>query len=318
MKKVYLIISIDTECDKGPGWKLQRPMAFENITKGLPQTLEPLFKKFSIKPTYLLSPEVMQHAESVAYFKRLQQTELGTHLHLEFIEPNANWEADRTKGIQADLDAEIEYEKLKNLTVLFNAQFGYQPLSFRAGRFGIGKNSFRYLQELGYQVDSSITPFKTHYYESGKVNNFWGKPVHPYRVSNSNLIQVPVSISNTDFAKLPTWIVGQVEDKRTLSKRILGRLGYRSKSTWFRPHRSDGQGLIHVAKELMDTTPANKIPVLNMMFHSNEILAGASPYCQTDEEVTAYCTALEEVFDFLHVKYEVCSIGLGEYAKHFN
>lgn len=315
--KIFVLISIDTECDKGPGWKLQQPMAFENITKGLPQTLEPLFEGLSLKPTYLLSPEIIQHGESIAYFKSLRNVELGTHLHLEFIEPEANWKADRTKGIQADLSSQLEFEKLKNLTDLFTTAIGYAPLSFRAGRFGIGRHSFTHLQQLGYRVDSSITPFKTHYYESGTINNFWGKPSYPYRISNSDLIQVPVSIANEDFSRLPLWVLRNVEDKRTLSKRILGRLGYKSKSSWFRPHRNDGKGLIHVAEQLIRATPSHKIPVLNMMFHSNEILAGASPYCQTDEEVQAYLKALEEVFAFLQRNYQVCSIGLGEYAAHF-
>ncbi|MCB0494436.1 MAG: hypothetical protein KDC93_18690 [Cyclobacteriaceae bacterium] len=317
MKQVYLIISIDTECDKGPGWKLQRPMAFENIIMGQPQNLAPLFGQYSIKPTYLLSPEVMQHADSVSYFKSLKHVELGTHLHIEFIEPAADWEADRTKGIQADLDSGVEYDKLKNLTSLFKDQFGYQPSSFRAGRFGIGKDSFQHLHQLGYAVDSSVTPFKTHYYESGTVNNFWGCPVHPYRISNTDLIQVPVSIANEDFSKLPSWIVKNVKDKRTLSKRVLGRLGYKSKSKWFRPFKSDGKDLMEVSEQLIKSTPANKTPVLNMMFHSNEIWPAASPYCQTEEEVRLYCKALKEVFDFLHDNYAVCSIGLGEYAKYF-
>lgn len=317
MKKVYLIISIDTECDKGPGWKLQRPMAFENITKGQPQNLEPLFGAYSIKPTYLLSPEVMQHTESVSYFKSLKHVELGTHLHIEFIDPEADWTTDRTKGIQVDLEPKLEYKKLESLTQLFKNQFGYPPASFRAGRFGIGKDSFQHLHQLGYTVDSSVTPFKTHYFESGTINNFWGYPVHPYRVSNTNLIQVPVSIANEDFSKLPRFIVRNVEDKRTLSKRLLGRMGYKSKSKWFRPYKSDGKDLIEVSKQLIKNTPANKIPVLNMMFHSNEIWPAASPYCQTEEEVRLYCKALEDVFDFLYDNYEVCSIGLGEYAKYF-
>jgi hypothetical protein len=314
---VYLIVSIDTECDKGPGWKLQQPMAFENVIKGLPQTLEPLFNKFAIKPTYLLSPEIIQHAESVAYFKSLNTVELGTHLHIEFIDPDANWQADRTKEIQADLSSTLEFEKLQNLTDLFKNNLGYAPIAFRAGRFGIGKNSFAHLHKLGYQVDSSVTPFKTHYYESGTVNNFWGQPSYPYRISNTNLLQVPVSITNKDFSKLPRWLLQGLEDKRTLSKKILGRLGYRTKSSWFRPHRNDGNGLIQVAKQLIQTTPSTKIPVLNMMFHSNEIWAGASPYCQTEEEVKAYLKALDRVFTFLNNNYKVCSTGLGEYASYF-
>lgn len=317
MRRVFLIISIDTECDKGPGWIIQRPMSFKNVTSGMSDTFTPLFSSHGIRPTYLLSPEILHDDECVATLRTLKDVELGTHLHEEFIEPRPNWGADRTKSIQCDLEYWLEREKLVRLSDLFEKCFGYRPMSFRAGRFGISARTMRYLKELGYLVDSSVTPFKTHYYESGTVNNFWGERPFPYRVPGVGILQVPVTIVNRDFSRLPVSILKLLEDRRTLPRRILNRLGYRSKSEWFRPYRSTSEMLIRVAEELIRSCPNDQDPVLNMMFHSNEIIPGASPYCQTIVEVDEYVRSMAETFDYLYAKYDVCSTGLGEYASYF-
>lgn len=318
MRKLFLIVSIDTECDKGPGWRIQYPMCFRNIYEGVPDVFTPLFSRHRIKATYLLSPEIMHNDPCVSVFKSLLNVELGTHLHEEFIDPIANWAADRTKSVQCDLVPSLEREKLSQLTKLFERQFGYRPTSFRAGRFGISSHTFGFLDELGYHVDSSVTPFKTHYYETGTVNNFWGSNPMPYRIKDMNLVQVPVTIINPDFTSLPRFILRLLEDKRTFARKVLNRCGFVSKSVWFRPHRSSTEMLIDIAEQVIHSYPSGKDPVLNMMFHSNEIIPAASPYCQTPSDVESYLTSLDGVFGYLNDKYQVCSVGLGEYAKYFH
>lgn len=311
--KVNLIISIDTECDKDKDWNIPHPITYRNIEIGLEQTLVPLFAKYNIKATYLLSPEILQNEACVRKFKSFTNIELGTHLHSEFIEPDANFETKDTHMIQASLPKEIEREKLYNLTERFKTVFGYQPLSFRAGRFGISKDSLTILSELNYKVDSSITPFKTLYFDDTIINNWSSKP-WPYRVKGTSLTEIPVSIINTDFIKLPTFILRRIQDKSTFLKKVLYKLGYTSTTQWFRPMRENGKGLIETAESIIAHTPKDIVPTLNMMFHSNEILPGTSPYCQTPEDVTKFIQSLDEVFDYLFKNYSICSIGLGEYS----
>src|SRR5690606_29851155 len=99
--------------------------------------------------------------------------------------------------------------------------------------------------------------------------------------------------------------------------KILGKLGYRSRAQWFRPYKSSGMKLIEIAESVIQSWPDDREPVLNMMFHSNEIIPAASPYCQTWQEVEQYLNSLDEVFAYLCRNYEICSIGLGEYASFF-
>lgn len=99
---VYLCTSIDCECDKGPGWRLQKPLAFAGVLQGIRQRLQPLFRRYRMKPTYLLSPEVIRDARALETIARLEgNAELGTHLHGELAEPGS-FEPDVTTVFQRD------------------------------------------------------------------------------------------------------------------------------------------------------------------------------------------------------------------------
>ena len=89
MPRAYLTVTIDTECDKGPGWRVVRPMAFAGVTDGVAQRLEPLFATTGGKGTYLLSGEVLDDPASLEVFRRTK-ADLGTHLHGETVPPGAH------------------------------------------------------------------------------------------------------------------------------------------------------------------------------------------------------------------------------------
>ena len=60
--RVVLCVSIDCECDKGPGWRTRRPLTYEGVIVGIRERLHPLFRSFGARPTYLLSPELLRDA----------------------------------------------------------------------------------------------------------------------------------------------------------------------------------------------------------------------------------------------------------------
>jgi hypothetical protein len=80
-----------------------------------------------------------------------------------------------------------------------------------------------------------------------------------------------------------------------------------------RPYRKNANELINIAEFVIKYNfKKNDFAVLNIMFHSNEILENASPYCKSKEEVNTFVDSLDILFDSLTQKYEVCFIGLGE------
>jgi len=55
----YFIVSVDVEIDKSPNWSTATPTTFSGVKHGIKEILHPLFMKYGVRPTYLLSPEVI-------------------------------------------------------------------------------------------------------------------------------------------------------------------------------------------------------------------------------------------------------------------
>jgi len=158
----YLVITIDVEPDCSSTWHYADPLDFKGVTVGIAQILQPLFLKYDIKPTYLVNNVVLEDEHSVRTLANLQgKYELGTHLHPEFILPDKKFDHYAGKKGVANCclyQAEIEFEKIRNITRLFETSMGYSPKVFRAGRYSAGLNTIKSLRQLGYLVDTSITP----------------------------------------------------------------------------------------------------------------------------------------------------------------
>jgi hypothetical protein len=303
MSRAYLCVSIDTESDKGRGWRSRRPMSFDGITDGVVKRLHPLFERFGAKPTYLLSPEVLRDEACVETFRKLlPSSELGTHLHGEYAEPAA-FEPDVTTAFQRDYTPDVERQKLTYLTDLFIRAFGHQPQSFRAGRFGIGPASIPILESLGYVVESSVTPHMDWTSSGAPGLAFQGAPTQPYRPDPdepgrpgaASILEVPVTI------------------RRRLLNALPG-IGSRVDPRWLRPTRGTARGLVRVAEdeiaEARRSAPDRPV-ILNAMFHNVEVVPGTSPYASNEEEARGILDRLRALLSFAR-HAGIAVVGLGD------
>ena len=303
MSRAYLCVSIDTESDKGKGWRSRKPMSFEGITDGVVKRLHPLFERFGAKPTYLLSPEVLRDEACVETFRKLApSSELGTHLHGEYAEPGA-FEPDVTTAFQRDYTPDVERQKLTYLTDLFIRAFGHQPQSFRAGRFGIGPASIPILESLGYVVESSVTPHMDWTASGAPGLSFHGAPSQPYRPDpdepgrpgSASILEVPVTIRRRFINALPG-------------------IGSRVDPRWLRPTRGTEGGLVRVAEdeitEARRASPDRPV-ILNAMFHNVEVVPGTSPYASNEEEARGILDRLRALLSFARGA-GIAVVGLGD------
>jgi hypothetical protein len=297
--RVFLCVSIDCECDKGPQWKLRRPLSFDGVHTGIAGRLHPLFARHGAKPTYLLSPELLRDAASVERLSALPGCELGAHLHGELAEPDAAI-PDRTDAVQRDYPPDVERAKLSSLTQAFRDAFGRAPRSFRAGRFGIGRHTVGFLEDLGYDVDSSVTPHVDWSHVSPGLS-FEGAPEVPYRPAreepthpgDSRVLEVPVTIRPPRLGALP--FVGRRIERR-----------------WLRPTKSSGSALVALAREVIERERRRnegRSVVLNAMLHNVEVVAGASPYAATDSDAQRILGRLGALLDFAR-RADIAVIGL--------
>lgn len=290
VKDLSLIVSIDTECDKSANWHVPDQVTFRGVVDAIPNRLQPLFAAFGVRPTYLLSPEVMANPSCRDVLKDLKNCELGTHLHGDFFAPSPKSKEMRggiTDEMQWEYAPELEREKLSALTALFKQQFLCAPRSFRAGRFGIGYYSGLWLKELGYWVDSSVTPHVRWTSRKGvKFPDFQDFPEKPYRVSTNGDIWHP---GDSDLLEVPLTI---------LAPGLLPGIPAQE-PVWFRPWYSPVEVLKAIIQRLAAEAEGNSLPrPLVMMFHNVEVVPGASPYPQNEKEVSAYLDILKSVFEF--------------------
>jgi len=302
MKK-YFVITIDVEPDCSSTWYYSDPLTFRGVSEGIAQILQPLFNKYEITPTYLINNVVLEDEDSMKVFRHLQgKYELGAHLHPEFILPEKKYETYAGKKGVANscfYPPEIEFEKIRNITLLFERMLGYRPTAFRAGRYSAGLNSMRSLRQLGYLVDTSVTPHVCWNDASREEPvDFRQAPEQPYFLDRDSLVredkggsllEVPISIMlrrRNIFREIIVSGAGLLHPLRS------------HKACWLRPYYSSTPQLLQIARRFVSDHHDRGITVLNMMFHNVEVMPGLSPYSHTNRDCRTYLRQLEDFFIF--------------------
>jgi hypothetical protein len=256
----WFTVTIDTEGDRacpffGNRWG---PLTgtYHSVLKGIPR-LRSIWNRLSIVPAYLASAEVLASRESLEVLQREQQAgaEIGTHLHIDSEFP---------------CNVPEERQHLQVITDLYERAFGAPPCSYRAGRYGVNGRTLATLRELGYRVDTSVTPHIDWSAQGGPDHTTC--PIQPYWVED--ILEVPVTIIGLrDWWPFNGW----------------------SRYRWLRPTVATCEQL----KWIVDCACDVRFTVLNMMFHTMEIIPGASPYVRTSVGTQLYLRRLERTIAYM-------------------
>jgi hypothetical protein len=279
--EIYFTITIDTEADHTADWTKSDPLTFRSVLAAIPDRLEPLFKRCGAVGTYLLAVEVLEDDEAVKAMRSLGNScELGTHLHPEYVDPGKRY-LDYAGTYSTDFanlcEAGEEHRKLTRLTRLFEERIGRPPRSYRGGKFGFDDETASSLAELGYLVDTSVTPCVSWRDIGGP--DFRKSPDQPYFTGSKDeargILEVPVSI--------------------TFLNRIARLL---NTPTWLRPSLSEFRAMRRLIDNFLARYGTEGPVVLNMMFHSMEFHPGASPYSKDEDACARLLKRLGDVLRY--------------------
>jgi hypothetical protein len=294
-----LVVTIDTEEDNWAHYSAtDNPVS--NIEKLEP--LQKLFGRYGVRPTYLVTYPVATNPRSVEILKGILENgecEIGMHCH--------PWNTPPFEEQISDINSLLcnlpEPLVLRKLTVLHEAiceNFAIVPESFRAGRWGFNSSVARALCQLGYRVDTSVSPFDNLSVSHGP--DYSGFQLHPYRFEPDDiatprddgaLLEVPATVGflQSDFERCRNWTVSLEKDlgKKLRVKGILSRLGLLNK-VWLSPEIGDVRRMIRLAKRVGGMS----YPNLNMFFHSTNLMAGLSPFVVTRDDETAFLKTIED------------------------
>lgn len=305
---MQLIITIDTEADDQ--WLRRGPITTANL--GFIPPLQEICNAHGFPPTYLCTHEVVfdpAFERVLVPSENEGLAEIGAHLHPCTTPPlDQYWDPPGHPGAFAsEIPTSLFRKKLETLTTALEVKRGRRPTSYRAGRWGFSAAHTEILIELGYLADCSVTPLllwkDAGIRECGQ--DYRGAPPWPYymawgdpgRPGASSLLEVPVTVLQTNgvmrrFPVLNEWY--RVSRKHVVAKG-LDRL-FRVAPQWFRPFQDMTSNRLMAVYR---TARLLNLPVIQMAFHSSELMPGSSPHNATPDDVARLLAKLKDVFSRL-------------------
>ena len=314
MTTVYFLLTIDTEEDNA--WNLDfRPhtdVTVENI-----QHLPP-FQQFcneiGLRPTYLIDYPVAVDQTASAILRQLfkeGQCEIGTHVH-PWCNPPYTEERNHRNSYLNNLPPELQYDKLRVLTETIEERIGTRPVSYRAGRYGFDHSTVPVLETLNYVVDSSVVPLRNN--KNPDEPSFTKVSLLPYHLNRKNvcqpgdspIVEIPITVDFT--RKIPGWLKQAYPTLPDIGIRRILRILFGIEMAWLRPSYAS----LAAMQRLADVVIASGVPILNMMFHSSELMPGGSPYNKTSEDVEQFLIKIKSLIAYLSERYALRFITLKE------
>ena len=260
------------------------------------EKLEPLREEYGLRATYLVTDPVARDAEArdrLAALVAGERSEIGAHLHPWCTPPYE--EIDRTVTYAGNLPAPLLRAKLTGLTETIERAFGVRPVSYRAGRWGISASTLEALEALGYGVDSSVVPLHWEYGNGGPSSlsapavPYRPEPTDPMTMGLARILEVPASVVMTGPLGAAAGFMGRRVRPFPGLGRILDALG----RCWLRPSWGDPGLLRRATRRCL----AEGHPVINVMFHSSELMPGASPYVRDEVGLDRFLERLRAIVE---------------------
>jgi hypothetical protein len=324
-----LLITIDTEADNE--WDSTCERSFANIQR-LPEFQE-VCDRHGARPTYLVTYDVLQDdpsRETLLRLARRGNCEIGAHLHAWSTPPEHELMPGffRHSAYLHEFPQRLQAEKLANLSEAITSAFGREPRSYRGGRWSFDGHAAALLTEGGYLVDSTVTPGVTWQanpgYSPGAVgNSYAGAPRDPYMIDpeqvtvhgRGELLEVPVSIMARGglrhLAQQPSQ-TGALSPLNAIGRRVLHKSGL-CRLVWLRPGYSSMADMVWACDELC----RQAAPVLNLMFHSSELIAGGSPRIKTPAAARQFAEDLEGTIAYATGKLGCRGMTLTDFAREW-
>jgi hypothetical protein len=296
-----LVITIDTEEDN---WGEYRTSSWgtrniENIPR-----LQDLFDGFNVHPTYLITYPVTTDEKSLAILSKIfneGRCEIGTHCHPWNTLPLEEEKTERNSML-CNLASDLQYRKLSLLHETIKKNLGVTPVSFRAGRWGYSKDVAKNIYELGYRIDTSISPYTDWTCYNGP--DFTDMSPKPYRFSIENIfresssgpmVEIPATVGFLQQNFMLSNTLLKILSRTPVNKLRLVGILYRLRllnKVWLSPELSDAKSMIRLTQRMLK----KNYRLLNMSFHSTSLRAGLSPFVRTKDDERAF---LQRIGDYL-------------------
>lgn len=242
------------------------------------------FAAAGVKPIYVTDYPVIDSDAAAAMMGQWVNdgaADIGAHLH-PWVNPPHVEDVNAANSYVGFLPEAVERAKLEALCQRIEERFGRRPIAYRAGRYGVGPNSARLLEEAGFRLDSSVRSRFDYSHQHGP--DFHGLPQIPYWAGpGRSLIELPLS---TAFAGL---LRGGGERLYRAAQAMGPLAGALSRARMLSRIPLTPEGVpLHEAIAAIDALIEEGVRVLNFSFHSPTLEPGHTPYVRDEGDRTVF------------------------------
>ena len=315
---IPIVVSVDTEEDD---WLPSRDVTVENIRE-IPN-FQGRMERSGIRPTYFTTHSVSSRDWASAILREIAArgaAEIAAHLH-PWNTPPLDEELTGRNTMTKNLPALLQIRKLECLTARHRDAFDAQPVSFRAGRFGMSEKLVPALIDLGYRVDSSVTPFHS-WTEYDDGPDFHDAPRSRYLLSrhcttlmapdpDGELIELPVSAG---FTRTPfgTWsrMLHFLSAPPLKPLRLVGALSHAGivRRVLLTPEVASLDDMVNASRCMLEDGAA----FLHLFLHSSSLKEGLSPFTRTRADVDRLIGKIE---DYAEAMAKHAAVGFATVAE---
>jgi hypothetical protein len=276
------MIFCDTEEEFDWGKPHDRNARATTHMKTLPEAQRHM-SAFGAKPVYLIDHPIATDPRSVELLRPWQdagECAVGTQLH-PWVNPPFDEEVNRTNSFAGNLPRSLERAKLKCLTETIEENFGRRPVIYRAGRYGVGRNTADLLCELGYRIDVSIRAMFD--YSDEKGPNFSRIKPLPYRIGDGHLLEAPLSAAYLGPLRGLGTRVFSASAKAPRVRGALARVGLLNRV----PLTPEGTALaeaLQAVERLLD----DDVQLFSISYHSPSVEPGHTPFVRDQADLDEF------------------------------
>jgi len=298
-----VFVTVDTEEDEWGAYTRRSP-SVSNVRR-LPAFQE-LCDRYGAQPTYFVNWPVGNDPEASDTLADLLgggRCELGSHIHAWNTPPFGEWDGP-DGSMLCNIPEEAAREKLSAIHYRIQERFGVRPTTFRAGRWGMGSTVARVLVELGYEVDSSVTPLIDWTREGGP--DYRDAPLHPYWFSPQALLEADEEGELMEFPVSVGFLRGDARGRMRLREAArsnfpaamgvvgaLDRMGVAA-LRWLSPELSTSREMVRLAENLV----ARGSTSLHFTLHSPSLVPGLTPFVRSERESLRFLKRIEAFLDY--------------------
>lgn len=257
--------------------------------------IQTIIERFGIKPTYVIDYPVATQPhgfEPLGEIWASQSCQIGAHLH-PWVNPPYTEDLKPRNSFTFNLQSSLQRAKLEALGEAIAARFA-RPTIFKAGRYGLGVQTVAILNDLGYEVDLSVSPRLD--FSASEGPSFVAFDANPFFLT-SQLLEIPCTIDYVGW--LGPWgsrvhqLASRPVAEVVRAVGVLARLGAVNR-VMLSPEGNSFEEMRALVRSLF----ARGCRTFTLSFHSPSVEPGHTPYVRSSSELQSFLRRIEQFCEF--------------------